>query len=92
MNKAAHTYHTPASALLNEPEQPGALYYGVVRKHEWHEVACIREEDDGWLLVSGPTFYGRVRAADFVRDADDDPGDAGAGEPPIVTEWQGEIL
>jgi hypothetical protein len=72
MNKTAHTYHTPASALLGEPEKPGALYYGTIHRSTWHEVACIREEAGGWLLISGPTFFGRCRVADFVRDADDD--------------------
>lgn len=82
MQKVEHTYQTPAGALLNEPERPGALYYGFIHRNEWHEVAVIGEED-GELLCSGPTFFGRVPKADFVRDADDD-------EAPVA--WQGEIL
>lgn len=72
MNKTEHTYQTPAGAVEDKAEVPGALYYGRFWRGVWHEVAAIREDaEDGWLLVSGPTFYGWVRPEDIVRDIDE---------------------
>lgn len=69
MNKEAKTYQTPHGAILGEPEQPGALWYGVVRRREWHAVAVIKEEGEE-VLCSGPTFYGWVPIGAIVRDAE----------------------
>lgn len=72
MNKAAHTYHTPATALAGRPEQAGALYYGRVRALngvDWHEVAIIREERDE-VLCAGPTLFGWRRRDEVERDDD----------------------
>lgn len=69
MNKADMTYDTPGAT-----DQPGALWYGVVRgsSGELHEVAVIREdpEYDHSLLCSGATFFGWRRPDDVVRDAE----------------------
>lgn len=75
MDKQAKTYQTPAGALLGDPERPGALYYGTITQQVPHEVAVIAEEPDdgGWLLVSGPSFYGRIRPAAFLRDPEPAP-------------------
>lgn len=74
MNKQNGTYQTPGGALTGAAEVPGALWYGVVCRHGWHEVAVIRiDPDDGMLLCSGPTFFGWARPDEVVRDADTGP-------------------
>ena len=53
-------YQTPHGAILNLPEQDGALYLGMVlRDGVWHQIAVLIE-DGNRRLVSGATFYGWV--------------------------------
>lgn len=72
MNKAAKTYHTPATALTGQPELAGALYYGRVYgklSSELHEVAVIKEDGDE-VLVAGPTLLGWRRRSEVLVDED----------------------
>lgn len=71
MDKANHTYQTPAGWVSNAPELPGALWYGVVYRGVPHQVAVIEiDPDDGMLLVSGETFYGWLSPESITRDAE----------------------